>query len=173
MREREKAEEVRRYELLEVFCRIVSERLADKNASVVDKEINAAKPLYGCLDDPHSRFLMGDIPFHKDKLLGCYKCSRSGNGASMRTGLIMRSIQGISQKMLTQTLRDLERSGVVERRSYPEVPPRVEYSLTPLGTTLSVLVFQFEQWVVNNYEQVIEAQTLFDTLHSEDSDALE
>lgn len=82
----------------------------------------------------------------------------------MRTGLIMRSVQGISQKMLTQTLRELERTGVVERRSYPEVPPRVEYSLTPLGATLSVVVLQLEHWVVDNYEQVIAAQALFDTL---------
>ncbi|QBD83336.1 transcriptional regulator [Ktedonosporobacter rubrisoli] len=86
-----------------------------------------------------------------------------------RTGSIMRSVQGISQKMLTQTLRDLERSGIVTRKSYSEVPPRVEYSLTPLGETLSVLVLPFEQWVVDNYEQVIVAQARFDALHTEDS----
>jgi DNA-binding HxlR family transcriptional regulator len=88
----------------------------------------------------------------------------------MRTGSMMRTVEGISQKMLTQTLRALERSGLVERTSYPEVPPRVEYSLTPLGTTLSVLVLQFEHWVIDNYEQVITAQVLFDTLHSEEAD---
>jgi len=85
----------------------------------------------------------------------------------MRTNLIMRSIQGISQKMLTQTLRDLEHAGVVKRRSYGEVPPRVEYSLTPLGSSLSVVVLQLEHWVVDHYEQVIKAQTLFDTPQSE------
>jgi DNA-binding HxlR family transcriptional regulator len=91
----------------------------------------------------------------------------------MRTGLIKRSLQGISQKMLTQTLRELERSGIVERRSDPEVPPRVEYSLTPLGRTLSVLVLEFEQWIADNYEHVIAAQTLFDALHPEDTYAQE
>lgn len=85
----------------------------------------------------------------------------------MRTGLIMRTVQGISQKMLTQTLRDLERTGVVERRSYPEVPPRVEYCLTPLGTTLSERVLQVEQWVIDNYDQVMTAQSHFDIRHSE------
>jgi DNA-binding HxlR family transcriptional regulator len=58
---------------------------------------------------------------------------------------------------------------MVERKSYPEVPPRVEYSLTPLGATLSVLVAQFEHWIVDNYESVMAAQVLFDTLHSEDN----
>lgn len=88
----------------------------------------------------------------------------------MRTGSMMRTIQGISQKMLTQTLRSLERSGLIERKSYPEVPPRVEYSLTPLGATLSVLVMQFEHWVLDNYDQVMAAQAHFDTLHSEEID---
>jgi DNA-binding HxlR family transcriptional regulator len=81
----------------------------------------------------------------------------------MRTSLILRSIQGISQKMLTQTLRDLKRAGIVGRRSYGEVPPRVEYYLTPLGASLSVVALQLEQWVVDHYEQVVAAQDLFDT----------
>ncbi|MPY87526.1 MAG: transcriptional regulator [Luteitalea sp.] len=53
-----------------------------------------------------------------------------------RHGELKRTIGGISQKMLTQTLRSLERDGLVRRRAYPQVPARVEYSLTPLGRTL-------------------------------------
>jgi DNA-binding HxlR family transcriptional regulator len=49
---------------------------------------------------------------------------------------IQREIGGVSQKMLTQTLRRLERDGLAERQAYPVVPPKVEYSLTPLGRTL-------------------------------------
>ncbi len=54
-----------------------------------------------------------------------------------RYGELLRKIGGVSQKMLTQTLRKLEQDGLVERRVYPVVPPKVEYSLTPLGRTLT------------------------------------
>lgn len=53
-----------------------------------------------------------------------------------RFGQLQREIGEISQRMLTQTLRDLERDGIVKRTVYPVVPPRVEYSLTPLGESL-------------------------------------
>ncbi len=58
-------------------------------------------------------------------------------GGTQRYSVLQRKIGGVSQKMLTQTLRKLERDGLVERRVYPVVPPKVEYSLTPLGRTLT------------------------------------
>jgi DNA-binding HxlR family transcriptional regulator len=68
-----------------------------------------------------------------------------------RSGELARRAGGISQKMLTQTLRELERHGLVHRHDYQEVPPRVEYSLTRLGTSLSDLIRQIEGWVTANY----------------------
>lgn len=76
----------------------------------------------------------------------------------VRTGALMRSVGGISQKMLTQTLRELQRNGMVERVSHPEVPPRVEYRLTDLGVSLSEVARGLEQWVVANYPAILEAR---------------
>ena len=79
----------------------------------------------------------------------------------LRTGELMRRIDGISQKMLTQTLRDLERHGIVERIDYAEVPPRVEYRLTRMGYSLSALMQQIEHWVLNNYARMNQAANAF------------
>ncbi|MDX2308989.1 MAG: helix-turn-helix domain-containing protein [Hyphomicrobium sp.] len=71
-----------------------------------------------------------------------------------RTGELMRSVGGISQKMFTQTVRALEHNGLVDRVSYPQVPPRVEYRLSPLGRSLSKLLSSMEAWVIKNYPAV-------------------
>ena len=64
------------------------------------------------------------------------------------------ALAGISSKMLTQTLRELERHGIVNRHDYGEVPPRVEYALTPLGRSLAALVVGIENWVTANYTRM-------------------
>jgi DNA-binding HxlR family transcriptional regulator len=75
---------------------------------------------------------------------------------------LRRMIGGISQKMLTQTLRDLERDGLVKRTIYPEIPPRVEYELTPLGRTLCGPLGSITQWAHDHIEEVKRAQSEFD-----------
>jgi DNA-binding HxlR family transcriptional regulator len=71
-----------------------------------------------------------------------------------RHGELKRMIGGISQKMLTQTLRSLERDGLVTRRVYDLVPPRVEYALTPLGRTLLGPLTAICRWAQNHLPQV-------------------
>lgn len=81
---------------------------------------------------------------------------------SMRFMALHKQIGGISQKMLTQTLRDLEREGLVQRTIYAEVPPRVEYALTPLGQTLCEPINALIKWSEENIEAVIAARQLYD-----------
>ena len=85
-----------------------------------------------------------------------------------RFGQLKRELDGVSQKMLTQTLRGLERDGVVSRKVYPTVPPKVEYSLTTLGYTLVDLLKGIRNWSEGNIEKVIKAQKEYDSRSSEE-----
>jgi DNA-binding HxlR family transcriptional regulator len=80
-----------------------------------------------------------------------------------RPGELARRAGGISQKMLTQTLRDLARHGIVSRHDHGTVPPRVEYSLSPLGHLLAGLVRQIESWVEFNYPRLTRAARSYDS----------
>jgi DNA-binding HxlR family transcriptional regulator len=71
---------------------------------------------------------------------------------------LMGDIDGVSQKMLTQTLRELERNGLIDRKVFPMVPPRVDYSLTPLGRTLGGPVKQLAAWAQNHVGELAAAQ---------------
>jgi DNA-binding HxlR family transcriptional regulator len=75
---------------------------------------------------------------------------------------LRRAIDGISQKMLTVTLRDLERDGLVVRKLYASVPPKVEYSLTPLGSSLVDKVNELCAWAEANIAEVLKARERFD-----------
>ncbi len=79
-----------------------------------------------------------------------------------RFSTLQRQIGGISQKMLTQTLRGLERDGLIARTVYPEVPPRVEYAITPLGKTLVGLLAALRVWSETHIDEVQEAQNRYD-----------
>lgn len=75
---------------------------------------------------------------------------------------IATEVDGISQKMLTQTLRSLERDGFVARTAYPVVPPHVEYELTELGRSLQHPLRALEQWAVENMDGVVTRQGAYD-----------
>lgn len=82
-------------------------------------------------------------------------------GGPMRFGELKRMIGGISQKMLTATLRDLERDGFVNRTVTPSIPPRVDYELTELGRDLQGPLEAISQWAVKNRERVVAAREKF------------
>jgi DNA-binding HxlR family transcriptional regulator len=69
---------------------------------------------------------------------------------TMRFGEIQRAMDGITPKVLTRQLRDLERDGLIDREVFPQVPPRVEYSLTALGRSLLPILAQLHDWAVTN-----------------------
>ena len=66
-----------------------------------------------------------------------------------RSSELLKSLEGISQKVLTENLRALEEDGLLERTTYPEIPPRVEYSLTELGDSMRPIFKQLEEWGLN------------------------
>lgn len=79
-----------------------------------------------------------------------------------RFGAIKRQVPDISQRMLTQTLRDLQRDGYVHREVYPTQPPSVEYSMTDLGRSISLPLMQLVSWAKNNHGAVRDSRARFD-----------
>ena len=81
-----------------------------------------------------------------------------------RYGEIQKEVGDISQRMLTRTLRDLERNGLVHRQVYPVVPSMVEYSLTSLGKSLIEVVKNLCDWSIDNFQQVEVARRNYDNV---------
>lgn len=73
-----------------------------------------------------------------------------------RNAELMRAIEGVSQKMLTQTLKRLEEFNLVARHDYGEVPPRVDYRLTPIGVSLAQVIKTLDGWVIENFAGLTE-----------------
>ena len=84
---------------------------------------------------------------------------------TMRFNELRHSIGGISQRMLTLTLRNLERDGLVNRTVTPSIPPRVDYELTGLGQSLLKPINALATWAMDNVGAIHEAQARFDTAH--------
>ena len=81
---------------------------------------------------------------------------------SKRFNELRRSVSGISQRMLTLTLRGLERDGLVTRTVYPTIPPRVDYQLTGLGCSLLRTVRGLGEWAIANRDEILKARRRFD-----------
>ncbi|MGH3489672.1 MAG: winged helix-turn-helix transcriptional regulator [Actinopolymorphaceae bacterium] len=81
---------------------------------------------------------------------------------TLRFSELRRHIAGVSEKMLAQTLQTLERDGFVHREAHPVIPPRVEYSLTPLGQDVAKQVWTLARWAEENLSQVITAAEKYD-----------
>ncbi|MGF9760512.1 helix-turn-helix domain-containing protein [Microvirga sp. 0TCS3.31] len=75
---------------------------------------------------------------------------------------LRRAVTGISQRMLTLTLRGLERDGLVTRTVYPTIPPRVDYQLTGLGCSLLKTVRGLGEWAIQNRDEILDARRRFD-----------
>ena len=88
----------------------------------------------------------------------------------LRTGThrfseLRRKIDGVSEKMLAQTLQALVKDGFVSRVSHPVVPPFVEYSLTPMGEEVSEKVMALADWIEENFARVLEARDSLDSVN--------
>ena len=82
---------------------------------------------------------------------------------TLRFQELRRTVDGVSQKMLTQTVRALERDGLISRTVYASVPPKVEYALTPLGRGLTQRIAAIREWAYDNIDDIERARRDFDT----------
>jgi DNA-binding HxlR family transcriptional regulator len=87
----------------------------------------------------------------------------------MRFNQLRRTIEGISQKMLSQVLKSLERDGLIRRHAFATVPVTVEYSITQLGLTLAVAVDSLRDWAEQNLKDVLAAQRRYDAQAKEEA----
>lgn len=85
----------------------------------------------------------------------------------LRFTQLRQRVDGISGKVLTDTLRDLERDGLISRIAYKEIPPRVEYELTELGTSLHEPLSALREWAETNIETVLKARAQYDASQPE------
>jgi len=89
-----------------------------------------------------------------------------GQHEKMRFNELRVSIQGISQRMLTVTLRSLEGDGIVSRTVFPEIPPHVEYELTPLGQSLVKQLLKLASWAEENFIEILKARKKYQKRNS-------
>ncbi len=112
-----------------------------------DEEDSLTREMVSCISDKWSLWTMSVIAEHR---------------RPMRFSRIMEKVAGVSQKSLTKTLRGLERDGLITRAVFAEVPPRVEYAITPLGTEMLNNVAPLWLWVAKSVRRFQDARAIFD-----------
>jgi DNA-binding HxlR family transcriptional regulator len=90
---------------------------------------------------------------------------------TQRSGELQQQIGGVTRKMFTQTLRSLEKNGIITRHTFPVVPPKVEYTLTPLGESLIAPIEAFINWTQEHTTEVEQAQKVYSQREYSDSRA--
>ena len=123
------------------------EQIKEFCESLTDVEDSLTREMVACIADKWSLWTMSVIAEYR---------------RPMRFSRIMESVEGISQKSLTKTLRGLERDGLVTREVFAEVPPRVEYAITPLGTEMLDNVAPLWLWVAKSVRRFQDARAAFD-----------
>jgi len=115
--------------------------------TLTDDEDSLTREMVSCISDKWSLWTMSVIAEYR---------------RPMRFSRIMENVAGISQKSLTKTLRGLERDGLITRKVFAEVPPRVEYAITPLGTEMLDNVAPLWLWVAKKVRRFQDARADFD-----------
>ncbi|NHA06436.1 helix-turn-helix transcriptional regulator [Mucilaginibacter sp. HC2] len=106
--------------------------------------------------------LKRDVLNHVGNTWSLFVIHTLGVDGRMRFSRLQERITGVSQKMLTKSLRELERDGLIARTAYMEVPPRVEYELTALGRGLLIQIIPLWTWVIEHADTFREARNAFD-----------
>jgi DNA-binding HxlR family transcriptional regulator len=125
----------------------------------VEKHMNSLEDLPLKLDDPLCP--VRDILDHVGDKWSVLVISNLADG-SLRFSEIKRRIGKVSQRMLTETVRSLERDGILSRTVYPTIPPKVEYTLTSLGSSLVPLLLSLVNWATNSRSIIHQARSLYD-----------
>jgi len=103
-----------------------------------------------------------DVLSHVGNTWSLFVIHALGIDGRMRFSRLQERVSGVSQKMLTKSLRELERDGLISRTSYLEVPPRVEYELTELGRGLLIQIIPLWTWIISRSDIFREARDKFD-----------
>jgi DNA-binding HxlR family transcriptional regulator len=134
---------------------------------ITDKKIvKAWDDICKVLNKDHD-MLKSDILNHVGNKWSLFIVHALGIDGRMRFSALQDHINGISQKMLTKCLRELERDGLVSRSVYAEVPPRVEYALTNLGIGLLKQVTPLWLWIANNIDQFKDSRANYTNINPE------